>query len=77
LVVAVPVSPKVQANVATPTPPVATAVNVAGDVASIDAGMNVKLTVNAAATVTVWLDVAFTASASVAVTVTVNDPEAA
>jgi hypothetical protein len=77
LVIAVPVSPKVQANVAAPTPPVATAVNVAGDVASIDAGVNVKLTANAAATVTVWLDVAFTASASVAVTLTVNEPEVA
>jgi hypothetical protein len=53
------------------------AVKVAGEVASIDAGVNVKLTPNAAATVIVWLEVAFTASASVAVTVTVNEPEVA
>jgi hypothetical protein len=54
-----------------------TAVKVAGDVASIVAGVKVKLTPNAAATVIVWLDVGLARFASVAVTVTVNDPEAA
>jgi hypothetical protein len=71
------VSPKDQANVTAPTPPVVVAVKVAGEVASIEAGANVKAVVSAAATVMVWLEVALTASASVAVTVTVNEPAAA
>jgi hypothetical protein len=52
-------------------------VNVTGLFAAGDAGVNVKLTPNAAATVIVWLDDALTASASVAVTVTVNEPDVA
>jgi hypothetical protein len=77
LVAAVPVSPKVQAKVNGPTPAEVVAVNVAGEVASIEAGLNVNATVGTAATVMVWLEVALTASASVAVTVTVNEPPAA
>jgi hypothetical protein len=71
------VSPKVQAKVTVPTPPVVVAVKVAGEVASIEAGVNVKAVASAAATLMVWLDVALTASASVAVTLTVNEPEVA
>jgi hypothetical protein len=71
------VSPKVQAKVTAPTPPVVVAVKVAGEVASIEAGVNVKTVARAAATVMVWLEVALTPLASVAVTATVNDPEVA
>jgi hypothetical protein len=53
LVAAVPVSPKVQAKVNGPTPAVVVAVKVAGEVASIEAGLNVKATVGTAATVKV------------------------
>ncbi len=77
LVAAVPVSPKVQLNVTAPTPPVVAAVNVTGDVASGDVGLKVKLAARAAATVMVWLEVALTPLASVAVTVTANDPDVA
>jgi hypothetical protein len=47
------VSPKVQAKVTVPTPPVVVAVKVAGEVASIEAGVNVKAVASAAATVMV------------------------
>ncbi len=77
LVVAVLVSPKVQANVNVPTPPVVLAVNVTGEVASGEVGTNVNVTDGAAATVMVWLEVALTPLASVAVTVTANGPDAA
>ncbi len=50
MVAAVPVSPKVQANVKVPTPPVVVAVNVTGEVASGDVGLNVKVTAGTAAT---------------------------
>ncbi len=53
MVVAVPVSPKVQLKVTVPTPPVGVAVNVTGEVASGEVGLNVKLTARAAATVMV------------------------
>ncbi len=72
-----PVSPKVQLKLTAPTPPVAAAVKVTGDVASGDVGVNVKVVASAAATVMAWLDVAFTPLPSVAVTVTVNGPEVA
>ncbi len=53
------------------------AVNVSGTVTSGEEGLLVKETLKAAATVMVWLDMAFTPLASVAVTVTVNGPEVA
>jgi hypothetical protein len=77
LVAAVPVSPNVQLNVTVPTPPVVTAVKVSDTVASGEAGVNVKVTPSAAATATVWVEVAFTPLASAAVTTTLNDPEVA
>jgi hypothetical protein len=76
LVVAVLVSPKVQLNVFVPTPLVVVAVNVTGDVASGDAGVKVKVTPSAAATTTLWVEVALTPFASVAVTVTLKVPPA-
>ncbi len=77
LVTAVPVSPNVQAKVTVPTPPVGVAVNVSRRLASGNVGVKVKLTANAAATVIVWLEVALTPLASVAVTLTVNGPDVA
>jgi hypothetical protein len=47
------VSPKVQLKVTAPTPPVVVAVNVAGEVASIEAGVKVKAVASAGATVMV------------------------
>ena len=77
LVVDVPVSPKLQLKVKGPTPLDVVAVNVVRAVASGEVGLTVKLTVGTAATVMVWLDVATTPLASVAVTVTVKEPAAA
>ncbi len=72
-----PPSPKVQLKLTVPTPPVVTAVKVVKEVASGVVGLIVTVTASAAATVIVWLDVALTPSASVAVTVTEKDPEVA
>ncbi len=70
-------SPNVQLKVTVPTPPVVAAVNVPGEVASSEAGVKVKLTASAGATVRVWLDVALTPFPSVAVMTTGNDPDVA
>jgi len=50
-------------------------VKVTGDVASGVAGVKEKLTVGVAATVIVWLELAVRPLASVAMTLTVNEPE--
>jgi hypothetical protein len=71
------VSPKVQLKVTGATQFVVVAVKVTGEVASGEVGLKVKATEQACPMTIVWLDVAFTPSASVAVTVTVKDPEVA
>jgi hypothetical protein len=68
------VSPKVQAKVNGLTPFEVVAVNVVTAVASGEVGLTVNVTVGTAATVIVWLEVALTPFASVAVTVTVKVP---
>jgi len=75
LVVDVPPSPKSQWKLSGPTPPVVVAVKDSARLASGEVGLIVKLTPNAAATVTVWLEVADAPVASFAVTVTTNDPD--
>jgi hypothetical protein len=73
--VEVPPSPKLQLKLNGPTPPVVEAVKVSGTFTSGNIGLGVKLTVGAAATVMLWLDIALPPIASVAVTVAVNgDP---
>jgi hypothetical protein len=71
----VPPSPKLQLKVKGPTPPVGEAVKVTSEVASGEVGLTVKLTAGAGATVMVWLDVAFAPVESVALTLTVKDPD--
>ena len=71
----VPPSPNAQLKLSGPTPPVVAAVNDSARLASGEMGLIVKLAPNAAATVTVWLEVADAPAASFAVTVTRNDPD--
>src|SRR5438128_8261616 len=71
----VPPSPKSQWKLSEPTPPVVVAVKDSARLASGEAGLIVKLTANAAATVTVRLEVVDAPLASVAVTITTNDPD--
>ena len=75
LAVDAPPSPKSQRKLSGPTPPVVVAVKDSTRLASGEAGLIVKLTPNAAATVTVWLEDADAPVASFAVTVTTNDPD--
>jgi len=75
LTVDVPPSPKSQWKTSGPTPPVVVAVKDSARLASGEAGLIVKLTPKAVATVTVWLEVAEAPPASVTVTVTTNEPD--
>jgi len=75
LAVDVPPSPNAQLKLSGPTPPIVVAVNDSARLASGEMGLIVKLAPNAAATVTVWLEVADAPAASFAVTVTRNDPD--
>lgn len=71
----VPPSPNAQLKLSGPTPPVVVAVKDSARLASGEVGLTVKPTLKAAATVTVWLEVADAPLASVAVTVTTNEPD--
>ena len=72
------VSPKVHEHVNVPVPPVGLAVNATAMPTSVGFGLAVGApTVGAALTVTVTLLEAFPPTASVAVTVAMNDPAAA
>jgi hypothetical protein len=75
LVVAVPVSPKVQLKVKGAVPLAVVAVNVTGRFASGEVGVKLKVTEKAPETMTDCVDVALTPFPSVAVTVTLNVPE--
>jgi len=68
-------SPNAQLKVYGAVPPVADPANVTCWPTWGEEGEYVKLAPSAAATVIVWLDVAFAPLASVAVTVTLNEPE--
>jgi len=76
-VLAVPPSPKTQAQVAAPTPPEVVPVKLVDLLTSVGFGLAAAVTANLALTVTDTLLVAVIAIVSVAVTVAVNDPAAA
>jgi hypothetical protein len=76
-VLAVPPSPKVQVQVATPTPPVVGAVKLTAVPTSVGFGLAAAVTASLALTITETLLVAVTARVSVAVTLAVNAPAAA